>query len=296
MRLADCHTHLFTAECLEAYGEPYRRCAERYRHARVSHFGGSPENPIPVAESVRHWRESGFAKVIVLNLNAGARYKRSLSTEKFVALLAEHRDLCIPFASVDPRCETSAARELREAIVLHGCAGLKIHPSYQEVYPNDRHLLYPLYEICAEFRIPVLLHTGSTLLHRTPLKYSQPLFVDDVAVDFPDLPLIMAHAGWPWVEEAIAIAWRHENVYLDLSGHLPKHLPPLIWHYMQVPDLSRRFLFGSDYPFLLSGALLTAYREFTAWHCPLCNKKETWRDGMKENFLGENLLRLLEKR
>lgn len=294
--IVDAHTHLATSEALAAYNEPFRKCAELYGQSASSGFHGKPGLAVSVEDSVAHLRESGVDAAVVVNMDASFRWSTRLSNERMVELLGEHRGFFKAFAGVDPRLGKMAVGDLRRAFEPLGCLGLKVHPSYQEVYPNDRELMYPLYEVCLEFDAPVLFHTGSTRLYPAPIKYSQPIHLDEVAIDFPRLKIVMAHWGWPWVEETLAILWRNENMYVDLSGHFPRHLPAIVWHYMQIADLRHRFFFGSDYPFLSTGALLEAYGEFDQWHCPLCNRSESWKPGVKERFFGQNFLDMLASR
>ena len=107
--------------------------------------------------------------------------------------------------------------------------GLKLHPPVQEFWPNDR-LAYPLYELFAEAKLPVLFHTGHSGIGTgmpggggIRLKYGQPMPIDDVAVDFPELPIILAHPSFPWQDEAISICLHKPTVYIDLSGWSPKY-------------------------------------------------------------------------
>ncbi len=292
--IIDCHMHAHNQEALEAYGEPYLKCADIYKGVRVSHFEGEPRRPIELATTVRHLEESGIDLGIIVNLGGSPLTPNSLPNERLARAVEPFKTRIRAFAGVDPRRRREAVAELRDALANLGMIGLKVHPCYQEAFPNDRSLMYPLYEVCAEFRVPVLLHTGSTLLAGTKIKYSRPEYVDEAAVDFPEVNFIMAHFGWPWVDEAIAVAWRNPNVYLDVSGHLPRHVPQHIWHYAQIGDLSNRFVFGSDYPFIKSGDLLQMYRDFNSWHCPLCNREETWKPGVKEKLLGLNFHRLIQ--
>ncbi len=292
--IIDCHMHLHTSAALDSYGEPYLKCADIYTNVRVSHFEGNPRRPIDISATVLHLKESGIDLGIIVNLGGTPLAPSSLPNEVLAEEIQAFSGRLRAFAGVDPRQGKEAIRQLRSALGDLHMVGLKVHPSYQEVYPNDRQLMYPLYEICAEFKAPVLLHTGSTLLAGTKVKYSQPTWVDEAAVDFPEVNFIMAHFGWPWVDEAIAVAWRNPNVYIDVSGHLPKHVPQHIWHYAQIGDLSNRFVFGSDYPFIKSGELLKMYREFDSWHCPLCNREETWKPGVKDKLLGNNFYRLIQ--
>ena len=291
----DSHVHIATPEAMAAYGPPFQSCASLYARTPLSDFYGRPDLSVSLEDTFGHLQECGVVGAVIANVDASFRWKNRFSNENMVEAIAPYGDFFKPFASVDPRLRRTAVAELRRAFAELGCVGFKVHPSYQEVYPNDRELMYPLYEVCLEFDAPVLFHTGSTRLYPAPIKYSQPLHLDEVAIDFPDVKVIMAHWGWPWVEEALAIVWRNENIYVDLSGHLPQHLPPVVWHYMQLPDLRDRFFFGSDYPFLKPGRILKAYEDFDQWHCPLCNRIERWKDGVKDKLLGENFLKLIRK-
>ena len=121
--------------------------------------------------------------------------------------------------------------------------------------PNDR-VAYPLYEVFAEARLPVIFHTGHSGIGTgmrggggVRLKYGSPLPIDDVAVDFPDMPIIMAHPSFPWQEEAISICLHKPQVYIDLSGWSPKYFPPLLIQYANTL-LKHKILFGSDFPMI----------------------------------------------
>jgi uncharacterized protein len=115
-------------------------------------------------------------------------------------------------------------------------------------------MAYPLYEIIEQLGVPALFHTGQTGIGAGApggggirLKYSNPMCLDDVAVDFPDLPIILAHPSFPWQDEALAIATHKPTVYIDLSGWSPKYFPPQLVRYANTL-LKRKVLFGSDFP------------------------------------------------
>jgi predicted TIM-barrel fold metal-dependent hydrolase len=123
----------------------------------------------------------------------------------------------------------------------------------QGFYPNDR-AAYVLYEAIAESGLPALFHTGQTAVgsgmrggNGMRLKYSNPMHLDDVAADFPDMPIILAHPSFPWQEEALAVAQHKPNVYIDLSGWSPKYFPPILVKYAN-SILKEKVLFGSDWP------------------------------------------------
>ena len=161
--------------------------------------------------------------------------------------------MLIPFASLDPWKGRAAARHARRLAAEHGVRGFKFHPSLQAFHPNDR-IAYPLYEVIEELGLPALFHTGQTGIGARVaggggirLKYSNPLDVDDVAADFPGLPIILAHPSFPWQDEALAVATHKPNVHIDLSGWSPKYFPPQLVRYANTL-LRHKVLFGSDFP------------------------------------------------
>jgi predicted TIM-barrel fold metal-dependent hydrolase len=149
-----------------------------------------------------------------------------------------------------------ALQELERSVRELGLRGLKLHPTTQAFFPNDPRF-YPLWGKCVELGIPVLFHSGQTGVGAGmpggsgfKLKYAQPIpAIDDVAADFPDLTIIMAHPAVPWQEEQLAVALHKGNVYIDLSGWSPKYFRPVLLQYATTL-LQDKVLFGSDYPAL----------------------------------------------
>jgi predicted TIM-barrel fold metal-dependent hydrolase len=179
----------------------------------------------------------------------------SPSNEEIGELAGEHADVIVPVASLDPNRGMGAVKEARRLIDQYGVRGLKLHPNAQEFHPNDRRV-YRLYEVFEEHRLPVLFHSGHTGVGAgerggggVRLKYSNPMFVDDVAVDFPDLTIILAHPSFPWQDEALSVARHKPLVHIDLSGWSPKYFPPnLVQHANSI--LQDKVLFGSDFPLI----------------------------------------------
>ena len=168
-------------------------------------------------------------------------------------LAAEHADVLIPFASIDPARGAAGVAQARRLIADFGVRGFKFHPGTQAFYPNDR-MAYPLYEVIAEHGLVALFHTGQTGVGAGTrggggirLKYSNPLYLDDVAADFPDMDIIMAHPSFPWQDEALSIATHKPRVYIDLSGWSPKYFSPLLVQYAG-SLLRHKVLFGTDFP------------------------------------------------
>jgi uncharacterized protein len=197
----------------------------------------------------------GVEKLVLFAWDAETTSHMPRVTNEFVATAA-HRfpERIVGFASVDPH-KKSAVKDLEYAIRELGLAGLKFHPQVQAFEPNDP-AYYPLYSKCVELGVPVTFHTGSTYWGAglagggsVKLRFSDPMLLDDVAADFPELKLIMAHPGWPWQDEQLAIATHKSNVYIDLSGWSPKYFQPLLITYM-TKMIPQKFLFGTDYPML----------------------------------------------
>jgi hypothetical protein len=177
----------------------------------------------------------------------------ALSSEEIAEQAAPHADVLIPFGSVDPLAGAAAVSRARSLAGQHGVRGFKFHPSLQAFEPNDR-AYYPLYEALEELGLPAVFHTGQTGIgaglpggRGIKLRYSNPMLLDDVAADFGGLTIICAHPSVPWQAEAISMATHKANVYIDLSGWLPKYFPAEL---VRATNglLKRKVLFGSDYP------------------------------------------------
>jgi uncharacterized protein len=144
---------------------------------------------------------------------------------------------------------------VRELVDRYGVRGFKFHPSMQAFEPNDRRF-YPIYDAITAAGVPALFHTGQTGMgsglpggHGIKLRYSDPMLLDDVAADFPDLTIVLAHPAVPWVDAQIAIAAHKSNVYIDLSGYSPKYFPPQLVRAIG-RQLRTKVLFGTDHPYI----------------------------------------------
>src|ERR1700749_2837304 len=216
-------------------------------------YFNQPNNRPTIEETASYYRERKIGAVIFpVDAERETGYRR-YPNEEVAEKAAANSDVLIPFASIDPAKGKNGAREARRLVRDFGISGVKFHLSMQGFYPNDRSA-YVLYEAIAEARLPALFHTGQTVVGSgmpggagIRLKFSNPMFIDDVAVDFPDMPIIMAHPSFPWQEEALSVATHKPNVYIDLSGWSPKYFPPILVRYANTL-LRRKMLFGSDWP------------------------------------------------
>lgn len=210
--------------------------------------------PAAGVDEVAEMYRSQHAAAVVFTIDAEtATGHRPNSIEDLIAGAARHNDVLIPFGSVDP-WNPGAVNRVRELVQL-GVRGFKFHPSMQAFEPNHRRF-YGIYEAITEAGVPALFHTGQTGLgsglpggHGIKLRYSDPMLLDDVAADFPDLTIVMAHPAVPWVDAQIAIAAHKANVYQDLSGYSPKYFPPQLVKAMS-RQLQTKVLFGTDFPYI----------------------------------------------
>jgi len=156
---------------------------------------------------------------------------------------------------VDPAAP-EAPKQLQRAIRGLGLRGLKLDPALQRFALDSRELAYPLYQVCSELGVPVQVHCGLSWSMRGQAKYAHPLALEEVAQEFPRLRLIIAHCGWPWIEEALLVALKHPNVHLDTSviysGTPTEALRRVLGERIGVEvlerSLPRQLLFGSNYP------------------------------------------------
>lgn len=161
----------------------------------------------------------------------------------------EHRDRLVPVGSVNPLHEMNVRDEIRRVLDL-GIALIKIHPPHQLFSPNAyRGELWQLAEIyreCESRGVPVMFHTGTSIFPRARNVFADPMPIDDVAIDFPRLKIILAHAGRPlYGEMAFFLARRHANVHIDLSGIPPKGLPK---YFPRIREIADKVLWGTDWP------------------------------------------------
>ena len=243
----DVHVHPPTKEFLIDSGG-------RHVEAAVKKFGRTIELRT-FEQMLDEYARCDVEKLVLFAWDAETTSHMPRVTNEFVAKVADqYPERIIGFASVDPH-KKSAVKDFEYAIRELSLVGLKLHPQVQAFEPNDP-AYYPLYSKCVELGVPVTFHTGSTYWGAgleggggIKLRFSDPMLLDDVAADFPDLKLIMAHPGWPWQDEQLAIATHKNNVYIDLSGWSPKYFQPLLITYM-TKMIPQKFLFGTDYPML----------------------------------------------
>lgn len=277
MKAIDMHVHVPDEPGVEV---------PAYAAKMGEYFGsGAPPDADEMAET---YRDLDMVAVI-FSVNQETAWGSPGSSNDYVAAIAEkHPDQFIGFATVDPRQGVKAVRELDRAVTRLGLRGLKLAPNCQFFFPNDTEY-YPLYEKCVELKVPVIFHSGTTGVGASSpgglgvkLEYCKPIpYLDDVATDFPDLTVIMAHPAWPWQEEQLAILRHKANVYMDLSGWSPKYFSPALVHDMNT-ILQDKIMFGTDYPLLTPERWLSDFSRLNI------------RDDVKPKIMMENARRLLK--
>jgi predicted TIM-barrel fold metal-dependent hydrolase len=247
-------------------------------------YFGETGVPLALDDVAAYYRERRMA-CVVFTVDEHLTGRPVVANDDVLAAAAAHPDALIAFASVDPTRGTAALDEAQRLIAA-GARGFKLHPPLQQFEPNDRRV-YPFYEIVEAARLPVIFHTGHSGIGTgmrggggVRLKYGNPMLIDDVAVDFPNLPIVMAHPSFPWQDEAISVCLHKAQVYIDLSGWSPKYFSPTLVRYADTL-LREKVLFGSDYPMITPDRWL---KDFAA--LPI-------RDDVRPLILKENAARLL---
>jgi uncharacterized protein len=268
----DVHVHLENDESKNAANE----AAKRY-------FGdsGADRDRYALAEYYRS-RKIGC---VIFSVDERLTGRTPIPNDEVAAFAAENSDIMFAFASVDPMRGKAAVEEAKRLIAAGGIRGFKLHPPVQQFHPNDR-LAYPFYEVLNEAKLPVIFHTGHSGIGAglrggggVHLKYGNPMDIDDVAVDFPDMPIIMAHPSFPWQDEALSVCLHKPQVYIDLSGWSPKYFPANLVQYANTL-LKHKVLFGSDYPLIAPDRWLADFQKL-----PI-------RDEVRPLILKENAMRL----
>src|SRR3990170_1893051 len=154
------------------------------------------------------------------------------------------RKRLIPSGSIHPASSADVGHDAR-ALIAERIGGFKVHPPHQKIFPNDPRLA-PLYEAAEAAKVPVMIHSGTSTFPAAKSRFGDPIHVDDIAVDHPELTIILAHGGRPlWCEAAFFLARRHRNVSIDISSIPPKNL---LQYFPRIEEMPRKFLFGSDWP------------------------------------------------
>lgn len=232
------------------------------------------------------YRERKMAAVVFTVDARRALGHQPNSSEEIALGAARNNDVLIPFGSVDPTTGAEAMDKARKLAGDYGVRGFKFHPTVQNFNPSDQQF-YPLWELIQSMGLPVIFHTGQTGIGSglpggfgLKLGLSNPMLLDSVAADFPELQIIMAHPSVPWQEEAIAVATHKANVWIDLSGWSPKYFPEILVRQANTV-LQDKVLFGSDFPLITPDRWMTDFENLKI------------KDEVRPKIIKDNAVRLL---
>lgn len=274
-RAIDFHVHLPIAEFMDVAIGKYRAATEQYFHIEVKLRD--------IEEIADYYAEQDIIGVLLAWDAETATGQKPLRNDTVAEIVNRYPGQFVGFASVDPHKGDQAIAEIERAVVDLGLSGAKFHPGVQAFYPSDQRFA-PLFEKIASLGIPALFHTGTSGLGAgmpggggVKLDYTRPIHLDSLAADFPSLTIIGAHPSWPWEQEMIAILQQKPNVYNDLSGWSPRYIPPALLK-EAAGRLNRKFLFGSDYPFITPERWLSDFANLEGWSDE-ARQNVLWRTG-----------------
>ena len=241
--ITDCHVHIQPMELFKPEALALMK-KSRKDFDLVAEYCRSPKAFLSYLDQI------GVDRAVLINYVAPEVIGFTPAVNEFVATyVKENPRRLIPCGSVHPRHTTNVLADM-EQIVRLGIKLIKIHPPHQLLYPNDYihgvKELEIIYRAAEANGIPIMVHTGTSIFPGARNKYGDPMYVDDVAVDFPKLKILLAHGGRPlWMDTAFFLVRRHGNVYLDISGIPPR---TLLKYFPRLEEIAHKTLFGTDWP------------------------------------------------
>lgn len=263
--IVDCHTHIWRY--------PGHLSDQFVREANALSRGHELDLDVPYE---KHWDAmKGVERAIVFGMRA--HHSGIVTPNEFIAeYVRRFPDKIIGFAGVDPAVD-DVQSTLKNAVAL-GLRGVKLGPIYQNIHPLDDRML-EVFQFAEAHHLPILIHQGTTFPRNAPLKYSFPILLEDVALQFPRLKLVIAHMGHPWISDTLVLIRKQPNFYADISA---LHYRP--WQFYNGLITAKEYgvleklLFGSDYPFTTPEATISALRGFngmvTGTHLPKLEQRE----------------------
>jgi hypothetical protein len=234
-KIIDFHVHVGLKENWHEWVHAYQREAQSEYYDRY-------EEMIDSRKFADYLRGHNIEKAVILP--EISPITSGVVTNEYVLEFCQDEDILIPFCTVNPSLSPRPAEDINKYIQL-GAEGIKLYPSYNHFYPNEERLS-PVYALADEHQLPVLVHTGSSVFRGAKIKYAHPIHLDDVAADFPNVRLLMAHSGRGlWYKEAFFLSRIHPNLYLEVSGLPPKKL---LDYFPEMENYIDKFVYGSDWP------------------------------------------------
>ncbi len=211
----------------------------------------APSENVPVQTTIAAMDAAGVDKALISAWIAP--HKVMISNDEVAEFVAEFPERLVGVGSVDISRPMQAVAEIRRCVNDLGFKAVRVLPWLWDKPPTDP-LFYPVYTACCELRVPFCTQIG----HTGPLMSSEvgrPIYLDRVALDFPELTIVGGHIGYPWTDEAIAVSTKHENVYIDTSAYVTKRYPQQLVDYLRHHGRDK-VLFGTNYPMILPAAAL----------------------------------------
>lgn len=249
--IVDCHTHIWDA--------PAQLGTSINDSDRLT-FGSTAgrENELPVATTDRHFDACEHVDVTIVAGFKSRYLGAEIANEQVAAYVRQHPDRLVGFAGIDPSDSKAAVEALGQAHGELGMVGAAVAPAAQDFHPSDSKAML-VYQTAAELGMPILFHTGIRQCRATKLEFARPLLLDEVAREIPELRLLVAQVGWPWVSETLALLAKHPNVYAEISGILQQP-----WRAYQMlleayqSGVMHKLLFGSGFPFAIAAHCIEA--------------------------------------
>jgi predicted TIM-barrel fold metal-dependent hydrolase len=238
----DVMNYPFTPEGMKKFwsGPEMKEMSERV-------LGGHTPPGVAPEQFVAQMDEAGFEKVLISAVKMGSyrgkRMANDFSNKEVYEMIKDHPGRLLGMAGYDPLNIVQSLRDLEVAVKEYGFKGVYAHLLGWDMRPDDRRM-YPCYAKCIELNIPFSMQIGHSL-ELMPSEAGRPIYIDKVALDFPELKFIGSHTGWPWCDELIAMASKHTNVYMDISAHLPAYLERSVVQFMDTRGRSK-VLFGTN--------------------------------------------------
>ena len=239
----------------------------------------------PYGFLIQSMDDAGLDMAVLTAEDAQTTMSMKTPNEKVAQFVRKAPDRFVGMAAVDPHKGMAAIRELESAVNDLGMKCLCLEPWLHKLRSSDKRY-YPIYAKCIELDIPVWIHTSINYVPQLTMDFGRPIYLDEVAGHFPELKIIAGHGGWPWVNELMAILWRHPNVYTDISAIRPKYLAkpgsgwePLIQYGNSL--LQDKVMFGTAWP---AQDFKTSIQEIKS--LPL-------KEDVKSKWLGRNAKKLL---
>jgi len=273
VNVIDAVVNLWTPEIVKTRA-PVREKLLYWEH--IMQVGDEWGTGVPLNEMILKMDEAGIDKAFLIATDIAVW---EIPHEKVAEQVEKFPDRFYGLAGINPLAKMKGVRKLERAVKEYGFIGAHVYPHWYGLPPNDK-AYYPFYAKCVELDIPIEIQIGHSA--QTHLKtVAFPITLDEVAIDFPELSIIGIHTGWPWIEEAIAVAWKHPNVFLGCDAHAPKYWDPRFVRFINTRGQDK-VIYGSDWPVISFDRMM---REIEA---------HNFKEEAKAKLLRDNALRVFK--